>query len=117
LKNYVPGAFVDRLDPNGAAVRAQIELIAGEIRNARFGGQLTAQEAQLAMRALPDATQRSDILLSRLESLENFMASRRAGVYRSFGGGDAPPLEFGGNAGESNPSGLSAADRLRAGGY
>jgi hypothetical protein len=111
LKNYAPGMIVDRQDPKGAMVRAQIELIAGEIRNARFGGQLTAQEAQLAMRALPDATQRSDILLSRLQSLEDFMESRRIGVYQSYGG---MPLLMQ-RTEDDEP--VTAADRLRRGRY
>lgn len=111
-KNYAWGAVVDRIDPSGTNVRAMIELIAGDIRNARFGGQLTKQEAELAMRALPDATQRADILLSRIDALEDFLEGRRLGVYRSYGRQDEYSKLYG-----SDSTQESAADRLRSGRY
>jgi hypothetical protein len=125
LKNYAPGAVIDRLDPQGADIRATIELISGEIRNARFGGALTKTEAAFALRSLPDATQRADVVLSRITALERFLEERRRGVFGSYNQpytpfqttdltnasaddvGDANPLAVGG----------SAADRLRSGRY
>lgn len=124
FKAYAPGFIIDRRDPAGAAIRSTIELIAGEIRNARFGGALTKTEAEFAMRALPDATQRPDVLVSRIDALQQFLESRRRSVFNTYGAPYEPlvtTLESNdgsalANAGRMNVRG-SAADRLRLGGY
>lgn len=123
-KSYLPGFFIDRRDPKGAAIRATIELIAGEIRNARFGGALTKTEAEFALRSLPDATQRPDVLLSRIDALQRFLESRRRSVFNTYGVPYeplVPPPEARGDAsvssgGRTNVRG-SAAERLRSGEY
>jgi hypothetical protein len=125
-KNYVPGAFIDRLDPKGADIRSTIELIAGEIRNARFGGALTKTEAEFALRSLPDASQRADVVLSRINALERFLEERRRGVFNTYGQTYTPfettdlREESGDSLSTANQvsvTGGSAADRLRSGRY
>jgi hypothetical protein len=85
LKNLLPGLVVNRLDIRGGAsgvpVRALLENLSGEIRNQRFGGQLTASEAKLAERFLPDARDTPQAALDKLTQLEQFLESKRKGLF------------------------------------
>lgn len=102
FKNVLWGQVVNRLDPQGVGVRAAIEALSGEIRNQRFGGALTANEAKFAERFLPSATDRADAALSKLTQLENYLEQKRKGIYTVYGG------EYKSLRGES------AADQLAA---
>lgn len=92
LKNLAWGPLVDRLDPQGVGVRASIEALSGEIRNLRFGGQLTDSEAKLAESFLPGMTDRSDNALSKLQQLENFLELKKKGIYMVYGGTYQPTI-------------------------
>lgn len=102
LKNMGWNQIVNRLDPTGVGVRASIEALSGEIRNQRFGGALTANEAKFAEQFLPNATDRSDVAMAKLQKLENYLEMKRKGIYSVYGG-DYRSL-----------TGGSAADQLRA---
>ena len=86
LKNLAWGQVVNRLDPQGVGVRASIEALSGEIRNQRFGGALTANEAKFAERFLPNASDRADAALAKLGQLENYLEQKRKAVYTVYGG-------------------------------
>jgi hypothetical protein len=84
LQNVLPGWAVNRTDPKGVAVRAAIEALTGEIRNQRFGGQLTANEAKYAEQFLPIATDTSDAALIKLAQLETYLEAKRRGLYKQY---------------------------------
>lgn len=86
LKNLAWGQLVNRIDPEGVSVRASIEALSGEIRNQRFGGALTANEAKFAERFLPSATDRADVALRKLDQLEKYLDMKRKGIYDAYGG-------------------------------
>lgn len=90
LKNMLWSQAVDRMDPQGVAARAAIESLAGEIRNQRFGGALTANEAKFAERFLPGPTDRADGVIIKLDRLEKYLESKRRGIYSSYGGSYVP---------------------------
>jgi hypothetical protein len=83
-QNNLPTQLINLLDPRGVSIRAAIENLSGEIRNQRFGGQLTVQEAQKAEQSLPDATDSPSTALRKLVELETFLESRRQGLYKQY---------------------------------
>jgi hypothetical protein len=115
LKNYIPGAMIDIADPQGSGVRAQVEGFAGEIRNQRFGGQLTQEESRRSRQFLPDVSQRPEVMLSRLDEAERFLEQKRKGLYSVYRGEYRPYISSADI--ESGGETLSAADRLRRGNY
>ncbi len=115
LKNYIPGAMIDIADPQGSGVRAQVEGFAGEIRNQRFGGQLTQEESRRSRQFLPDVSQRPEVILSRIDEAERFLEQKRKGLYSVYRGEYRPYISSADI--ESGGETLSAADRLRRGGY
>ena len=114
LKNYVPGALIDLQDPVGAEARAEVEAFAGEIRNQRFGGQLTREESQRSMQFLPDVRQTPQVIQYRLAAAERFLEQKRKGIFSAYGGTYEPY-----SSSEAAPADepASAANRLRRGGY
>jgi len=108
LKNLAWGQLVNRLDPEGVGVRAGIEALSGEIRNQRFGGALTVNEAKFAERFLPSATDRADAALRKLDQLEKYLDLKRKGIYDVYGGKFQPA-----RAG----SALDELDALAGGGF
>lgn len=81
LKNVLPGIVTNRTNPEGVETRAMIEALTGEIRNQRFGGQLTKQEAKLAEKFLPDAKDTPQAVLGKLTQLEAYLESKRKGLF------------------------------------
>jgi hypothetical protein len=108
LKNLAWGQLVNRLDPDGVGVRAGIEALSGEIRNQRFGGALTVNEAKFAERFLPSATDRADAALNKLTQLEKYLELKRKGIYDVYGG-KFQPSRVG--------SALDELDALAGGGF
>ncbi|MFZ9959930.1 MAG: hypothetical protein ACO3GP_06025, partial [Candidatus Limnocylindrus sp.] len=113
LRNLVWGQIVNRLDPQGVGVRASVEALTGEIRYMRFAGALTEVETKFAERFLPDATDRADAALSKLESLEKFLEQRRQGIYIAYGGSYTPMGSAQGNAAAASAQ-TSPAPRVGA---
>ena len=98
VKGRMLGSVVDAMDQQGVGVRAAIEAMSGEIRNQRFGGALSTNEAKFAERFLPDAKDSYETAISKLDQLEKFLETKRKGVfmtyqqpYRPIYTGDAPP--------------------------
>lgn len=89
-KNFLPVQVTNRLDPQGVDVRAAVEALSGEIRNLRFGGQLTGGELSQAMTMLPDRQDETPAALAKLRQLADFLERKREGIYSAFGGTYAP---------------------------
>lgn len=85
-KNFLPAQATNRIDPAGVEVRAAVEALSGEIRNLRFGGQLTGGELSQAMTMLPDRQDEPAAALAKLRQLSQFLEQKRQGVYNAFGG-------------------------------
>lgn len=85
LKGFLPNVALDRMDPAGVAVRAAIENLSGEIRNQRFGGALTRNEAEFALRNLPDQKQDPQAAMTRIDQLIKFLEVKRQAQYRTYG--------------------------------
>jgi hypothetical protein len=81
LKGYTPTAILDWADPDGVAVRAAIEALAGEIRNARFGGALTSTEAAFAEKMLPGTKSTADAAQKKLDQLTKYLEGKRKATY------------------------------------
>jgi hypothetical protein len=92
-KNFLWGAIINRVDPKGVGVRAEIENLSGEIRNQRFGGALTKNEAEFAERNLPSATDRADAAFAKLTALSAYLETKRRAAYSTYGLPYAPYLE------------------------
>ncbi len=86
VKNFLPAQATNRIDPAGVEVRAAVEALSGEIRNLRFGGQLTGGELSQAMTMLPDRQDEPAAALAKLRQLSQFLEQKRQGVYNAFGG-------------------------------
>jgi len=86
LKNVLWTQVVNRIDPEGVGVRAAIEALSGEIRNQRFGGALTVNEAKFAERFLPSPTDTADAALRKLDQLEKYLDMKRKSIYDVYGG-------------------------------
>lgn len=99
-KNLLWGQLTDRIDPRGVGVRASVEALTGEIRNQRFGGALTENEARFAATFLPESRDRADNALEKLKQLEAYLEQKRKAVYTVYGG------QY------RSLSGTSAADQL-----
>lgn len=84
-KNFLPAQATNRIDPAGVEVRAAVEALSGEIRNLRFGGQLTGGELSQAMTMLPDRQDEPAAALAKLRQLSQFLEQKRQGVYSAFG--------------------------------
>lgn len=89
-KNFLPTQITNRMDPAGVEVRAAVEALSGEIRNLRFGGQLTGGELSQAMTMLPDRQDEPAAALGKLRQLAQFLEQKRQGVYSAFGGEYTP---------------------------
>jgi hypothetical protein len=99
VKNFLPAQATNRIDPAGVEVRAAVEALSGEIRNLRFGGQLTGGELSQAMTMLPDRQDEPAAALAKLRQLSQFLEQKRQGVYNAFGGVYTPLVSTGSTTG------------------
>jgi len=82
LKGRVWRAALDAYDKAGVGVRAYLENLAGEIRNQRFGGALTATEAKFAESMLPSDKDLSENAITKLNQLEKYLEQKRRALYK-----------------------------------
>ena len=84
VKGRMLGSVVDAMDKQGVGARASIEAMSGEIRNQRFGGALSVNEAKFAERFLPDAKDSYETAMTKLDQLEKFLETKRKGVFMTY---------------------------------
>jgi hypothetical protein len=84
VKGRVFRSVLDAMDKEGVGVRASIESLSGEIRNQRFGGALTANEAKFAEGMLPSEKDDAEVAISKLTQLENYLERKREGFFRVY---------------------------------
>ena len=82
LKGRVWRAALDAYDKAGVGVRAYLENLAGEIRNQRFGGALTATEAKFAESMLPSDKDLAENAITKLNQLEKYLEQKRKALYK-----------------------------------
>ena len=82
LKGRVWRAALDAYDKAGVGVRAYLENLAGEIRNQRFGGALTATEAKFAESMLPSDKDLAENAITKLNQLEKYLEQKRRALYK-----------------------------------
>jgi hypothetical protein len=104
VKNFLPAQVTNRIDPAGVEVRAAVEALSGEIRNLRFGGQLTGGELSQAMTMLPDRQDEAEAALGKLRRLNQFLEQKRQGIFSAFGSSYTP-------MGTSAPAGAPVSGR------
>jgi len=97
VKNYLPDFARERLAsaPKDAETLASLEAIVGELRHARFGGALTALEANKAARIFSDPTSPPDVILAKLSEMKQMIGSQKGAQAANFsakpGGLGTPP--------------------------
>ena len=111
IKGRMFRSILDANDKEGVGTRAAIESLSGEIRNQRFGGALTANEAKFAESMLPNEKDEAVNALKKLEQLENYLERKREGIFRVY----KQPYERV-NATAPQESSADALKRIRAGG-
>ena len=111
IKGRMFRSILDANDKEGVGTRAAIESLSGEIRNQRFGGALTANEAKFAESMLPNEKDEAVNALKKLEQLENYLERKREGIFRVY----KQPYERV-NATTPQESSADALKRIRAGG-
>ena len=84
IKGRMFRSILDANDKEGVGTRAAIESLSGEIRNQRFGGALTANEAKFAESMLPNEKDEAVNALKKLEQLENYLERKREGIFRVY---------------------------------
>jgi len=84
IKGRMFRSILDANDKEGVGTRAAIEALSGEIRNQRFGGALTANEAKFAESMLPNEKDAAETALKKLEQLENYLERKREGIFRVY---------------------------------
>lgn len=84
IKGRVFRSILDANDKAGVGTRAAIESLSGEIRNQRFGGALTANEAKFAESMLPSEKDEAENALKKLEQLESYLERKREGIFRVY---------------------------------
>jgi hypothetical protein len=85
LKGVFPNVILSRTDPQGVAVRSAIENLSGEIRNQRFGGALTKNEAEFSLQNLPDRRDTAASAMAKLNELVKFLEIKRKAQYNTYG--------------------------------
>ncbi len=111
IKGRMFRSILDANDKAGVGTRAAIESLSGEIRNQRFGGALTANEAKFAESMLPSEKDEATNALKKLDQLENYLERKREGIFRVY----KQPYERV-NATAPQESSADALKRIRAGG-
>jgi hypothetical protein len=102
LKGVFSNLILSRADPQGVAVRSAIENLSGEIRNQRFGGALTKNEAEFSLQNLPDRRDTAASAMAKLNELVKFLEIKRKAQYNTYGL-DYTPTEREGAKAPSRP--------------
>jgi len=84
IKGRMFRSILDANDKEGVGTRAAIESLSGEIRNQRFGGALTANEAKFAESMLPSEKDEATNALKKLDQLESYLERKREGIFRVY---------------------------------
>lgn len=84
IKGRMFRSILDANDKAGVGTRTAIENLSGEIRNQRFGGALTANEAKFAEGMLPSEKDEAVNAMTKLVQLENYLERKREGIFRVY---------------------------------
>ena len=84
IKGRMFRSILDANDQAGVGARAAIENLSGEIRNQRFGGALTANEAKFAEAMLPSEKDTAETAFKKLDQLESYLERKREGIFRVY---------------------------------
>jgi hypothetical protein len=132
LKNMFGDEIMQRADPKGVAVRAQVANIGSLKRHDRSGAAVTAAETPILKPFLPGPTDRADAAITKLEGLKRELVNANGEIevaygedsgYTPIGGGRSPAApvaparaKTGGGQLRSDPSAISQAKAaIRAG--
>ena len=80
FKGYLPGAILNRVDPQGVAARAEIADIGSLKLHDRSGAAVTASESPRLMPFIPTATDDKDTVLKKLQRLKLELSNETAAM-------------------------------------
>lgn len=103
IKGRMFRSVLDAYDKAGVGIRANIENLAGEIRNQRFGGALTATEAKFAESMLPSDKDLAENAITKLNQLEKYLETKRRALMGINKMEYAPLIPSSGASPTSNP--------------